>query len=316
MNIIETHDLTKIYETGRKKGNIVALSSVGLSVRPGEVFGLLGPNGAGKTTLVKLLLGITRITSGVALINGLPPSDPASRERVGYLQENPRFPEHVTGLGLLEFAGRLSGLPDKDIEERTERLLEMVGMTRWASTKVRKYSKGMNERIGLAQALIADPDIVFLDEPTDGIDPVGKMEIRKVLKQLRDQGKTIFLNSHLLAEVEAVADRVAILRQGKIIKSGTVDELTVRDSQFEIEADIGNERIDIPEEMGKRLTITSKGMTVVLNKPEDINRIIDEMRLKRISIRSIKPVRQTLEQSFMDVVGQDSDAAPETGVTP
>lgn len=315
MNIIETHDLTKIYETRLQKGNVVALSSVALSVRPGEVFGLLGPNGAGKTTLVKVLLGITRITSGDALINGLLPSDPASRERVGYLPENPRFPDHVTGLGLIEFAGRLSGLPDKEIDERAERLLELVGMTRWANTKVRKYSKGMNERIGLAQALIADPDILFLDEPTDGIDPVGKMEIRRALKQLRDQGKTIFLNSHLLAEVEAVADRVAILRQGKIIKIGTVDELTVRESQYEIEADIGNERIDIPEAMGKRLTITSKGMTVVLNNPEDINRIIDEMRLKRISIRSIKPVRQTLEQSFMDVVGQDPSAPPETGVT-
>jgi ABC-2 type transport system ATP-binding protein len=305
MNVIETHDLTKIYHTGLKKGNVIALDSVGISVRPGEVFGLLGPNGAGKTTLVKTLLGITRITSGDALINGLTPSDPASRDKVGFLPENPRFPEHLTGQGLIEFAGRLSGLPDRDIGERAQRLLHLVGMDKWGRVKVRKYSKGMNERIGLAQALISDPDIIFLDEPTDGIDPVGKMEIRQVLKKLRDQGKTIFLNSHLLAEVEAVADRVAILRQGKLIKVGTVEELTVRESQYEIEAEIGNERIEIPEDVGKRVSITARNLVVALNKPEDINKVIDQLRLKRITIYSVKPMRQTLEQSFFDVVSEE-----------
>lgn len=304
MNIIETHDLTKVYHTGMRKGNVTALDSVTLSVHQGEVFGLLGPNGAGKTTLVKTLLGITRITSGAAVINGYSPDNPLSRERVGFLPENHRFPIHLTGLGLIEFAGRLCGMKADDIETRADHLLKLVGMERWGNTKIRKYSKGMAQRIGLAQAMISDPDLVFLDEPTDGVDPVGKVEIRDVLKRIRSEGKTVFLNSHLLSEVEAVADRCAILRSGKVLRTGTIDELTVRESQYEIEAEIGNEQIQVPEEIGKRISISSKGLIVQLNKPDDINRIIDELRLRRITIRSVKPMRQTLEQSFFDAVSE------------
>ena len=302
MNIIETRELTKMYQTRLRKGNVVALDGVDLAVRQGEVFGLLGPNGAGKTTMVKVLLGVTRITAGAALINGLGPDDPASRERVGFLPENHRFPPHLTGLGLLEYAGRLCGLRDNDIERRAEELLELVGMTKWANTKIRKYSKGMSQRIGLAQALIGEPDVVFLDEPTDGVDPVGKVEIRDVLKRIRSDGKTVFLNSHLLSEVEAVADRVAILNHGKVVRIGTVEELTVQESQYEIEADIGNEQIKIPEEIGKRVSISARKLIVVLNNPEYINKVIDELRMRRISIRSVKPMKVTLEQSFFDAV--------------
>ncbi len=307
MNIIETRDLTKIYQTGLKKGNVVAVDGVTLEVKPGEVFGLLGPNGAGKTTFVKSLLGVTAITSGEALINGLPPTDPLSRDKVGFLPENCRFPYHLTGLGLLEFSGRLCGLKQSEIDQRSLKLLKMVGMEKWAHTKIRKYSKGMAERVGLAQSLIGDPDIVFLDEPTDGIDPVGKKEIREVLRRIREQGKTVFLNSHLLSEVEAVADRVAILSRGKLIKTGSVESLTVRASQYEIEADIKNERIEIPAEIGQRISITAKGMIVVLNDPESINHIIDELRLRHISIRSVQPMRQSLEQSFFEAVADDTE---------
>jgi ABC-2 type transport system ATP-binding protein len=305
MNIIETHDLTKIYQTGLKKGNVTAVDGVTLEVKPAEVFGLLGPNGAGKTTLVKALLGVTSITSGEALINGLPPSDPSSREKVGFLPENCRFPAHLTGLGLLEFAGRLCGLKQSEIDERAPKLLKLVDMDKWAGTKIRKYSKGMAERVGLAQSLIGDPDVIFLDEPTDGIDPVGKKEIREVLRRIREQGKTVFLNSHLLSEVEAVADRVAILSRGKVIKIDSVEALTVSARQYEIEADIKNERIEIPEEIGQRISITAKGMIVALNDPEYINKVIDELRLRNISIHSVQPMRRTLEQSFFDAVADD-----------
>lgn len=305
MNIIETRDLTKIYQTGLKKGNVTAVNGVTLEVKPAEIFGLLGPNGAGKTTFVKTLLGVTAITSGEALINGLPPSDPQSREKVGFLPENCRFPVHLTGQGLLQFAGRLCGLKTSEIAERSAKLLKLVDMEKWGATKIRKYSKGMAERVGLAQSLIGDPDVIFLDEPTDGIDPVGKKEIREVLKRIREQGKTVFLNSHLLSEVEAVADRVAILSKGKVVKVGSVESLTVSASQYEIEAEIKNERIEIPEEIGQRLSITAKGMIVALNDPEDINRIIDELRLRNISIRSVQPMRRTLEQSFFDAVADE-----------
>lgn len=309
MRIVETQDLTKIYVTGRRRGNLVALDSVSLGVDQGEVFGLLGPNGAGKTTLVKALLSITSITSGEALVNGLPPSNPNSREKVGFLPENPRFPEHLTGSGLIRLSGRMCGMADHLIAERSQPLLELVGMEKWANTKVRKYSKGMIQRIGLAQALIGDPDIIFLDEPTDGIDPIGKVEIRKVLQGLRDRGKTIFLNSHLLSEVEAVADRVAILSKGKLIRYGSVADLTICENQYEIEADIGNERIEIPEEMGKRLMITAQKLVISLKKPEDINHVIDELRLRRVNIWSVKPVKRTLEQSFFEAVSGDSEVS-------
>jgi ABC-2 type transport system ATP-binding protein len=306
VNVIETRALTKVYPTRMKRGDIVALDQVSLEVFQGEVFGLLGPNGAGKTTFIKTLLGITGITSGEALLNGLPPTDPMSRDKVGFLPENHRFPGHLTGLGLLEFTSHLYGLGDREIETRCIDLLKLVDMERWASTKIRKYSKGMAQRIGLAQALVADPDVVLLDEPTDGVDPVGKLEIREVFRRLREQGKTVFLNSHLLSEVEAIADRVAILSRGKLVRVGTVTELTTKALQYEIEAEIGDETFTIPEDIGKRVSISTSRLIVELNNWDDINKIIDELRIRRILIRSVKPLKQTLEQSFYETVSQDN----------
>ncbi|MDD5426255.1 MAG: ABC transporter ATP-binding protein [candidate division Zixibacteria bacterium] len=308
MQVIEIQELTKIYYTGLKKGNIVALDSVSLEVQQGEILGLLGPNGAGKTTLFKVLLNITQITSGQVLILGLPPYNPESRKKVGYLPENHRFPNHLTGLGLLEFTGRLFGLSEKEIDSRSEHLLNLVGMERWGNTKIRKYSKGMSQRIGLAQAMISDPEILLLDEPTDGVDPIGKIEIRKVMERIKTEGKTIFLNSHLLSEVESVADRVAILTRGKLVRIGSVSSLTSRQSQFEIEAAIGNEIIEIPEDVGKRITLSTTGMIVELKNDEDINFIIDQMRMRKIKIRSIKPMKITLEQSFFETVTENREA--------
>ncbi|MEW5795710.1 MAG: ABC transporter ATP-binding protein [Candidatus Zixiibacteriota bacterium] len=304
MRVIEVQNLTKVYTTHLKKGNVVALDQVSLGVDQGEIFGLLGPNGAGKTTLVKALLGITRPTAGDILINGLRPDDPASRSKVGFLQENPRFPEHLTGCGLLRLAGQLAGMSESTIADRSLLLLELVGMGKWADTKTSKYSKGMTQRIGLAQALIADPDIVILDEPTDGIDPIGKVETRDVLKRIRDQGKTVFLNSHLLGEVELVADRVAILSRGRLVKVATVNELTVRDNVYEIEADIGNIQIDVPENIGKIVLIKTTGLTIELVRPENINFVVDQLRLHRINIWSVQPARLTLERSFVDAVSE------------
>lgn len=302
MNIIEVTDLTKIYDTRLRKGNVIALDRVTLQIQHGEIFGLLGPNGAGKTTLFKILLSIVRATSGQATINGLPPQDPESRAKVGYLPENHRFPNHLTGEGLLRTTGRLYGLPTTELDVAIQRLLPMVDMGKWATTKIKKYSKGMTQRIGLAQALIADPDILMLDEPTDGIDPVGKVEIREILLRLKEAGKTIIINSHLLSEVEQAADRVAILSRGQIVRIGSVSSLTTRQSQFEIEAAIGDHLIEIPEEMGKIRSVSSDKMLVELQNDVDINYIIDQLRLKRINIHAVRPVRISLEQSFFEAV--------------
>jgi ABC-2 type transport system ATP-binding protein len=310
MNIVDVHELTKIYSGGVRKGGVVALDSVTFAVEQGEVFGLLGPNGAGKTTFLKVLLGITRITSGSASIAGFNPSDPRSRQNVGYLPENHRFPGYLTGLGLLEFTGRLYGMSQSEIDTRTDYLLELMGMERWTNMKIKKYSKGMSQRIGLAQALMCDPEILLLDEPTDGVDPVGKIEIRQVLKKEREEGKSIVLNSHLLSEVEAVADRVAIISRGKLIRISSVEELTSRASQFEVEADIGSNVITIPPEVGKIISISSKRLIVELAEEKSINQIIDQLRMKRITIRSIKPMKVSLEQSFMETITASKGVAP------
>jgi len=310
MSVIEIQDLTKIYRTGMRKGDIVAVDNLNLTIQLGEIFGLLGPNGAGKTTLFKVLLNLTPATSGDVKLFGRPTSDPRSRLKVGYLPENHRFPHHLTGYGLLEFTGRMYGLPQFQIEERAEELLDVVGMTKWADTKMRKYSKGMGQRIGLAQAMLADPEVLMLDEPTDGVDPVGKIELRKVLEKIRESGKTIILNSHLLSEVESVADRVAILSRGRLVRVGTVRELTSRRSQYEIEAELGNQLLKIPEEIGKTIVVTSRGMTIELIKPENINDVIDMLRMKKISISSIKPMKISLEQSFIETITDSEKEKP------
>ena len=310
MAVIEVHDLTKVYRTGMRKGDIVALDNVSLSIGMGEIFGLLGPNGAGKTTLFRVLLNLTAVTSGDAKLFGHPPGDPRSRVQVGYLPENHRFPFHLTGMGLLEFTARMYCISKSEFKRRADELLELVGMSKWADTKIRNYSKGMGQRIGLAQAMISNPDVLLLDEPTDGVDPLGKIELRKVLERIRAEGKAIVLNSHLLSEVESVADRVAILSRGRLVREGSVEELTNRQSQYDIEADMGSRLIDIPAEIGKALVVTARGMTVELKQQEHINQIIDMLRMKKIPIHAITPVKISLEQSFLETITNDQERQP------
>jgi ABC-2 type transport system ATP-binding protein len=298
MNVIEVQSLTKVYTAGK----VVALREVSLSIQRGEIYALLGPNGAGKTTLFKVLLGISRITSGAAQITGFSPSDPRSRQKVGYLPENHRFPSHLTGLGLLRLTGQLYGCSRDEIRSRANELLDLVGMTRWADVKMKRYSKGMSQRIGLAQAMISDPEILLLDEPTDGVDPVGKIEMREVLKQVRAAGRSVVLNSHLLSEVESAADRVAILSEGRVLRVGSVDELTSRRSHYEIEGDFGSYELELPESIGRVLAKGEGRMTVELSDEKEINYVIDELRREEITIRSVKPMRISLEQSFLETV--------------
>ena len=194
MHAVEVNNLTKIYSGGMKSGRIAALKNFSLNVEEGKIFGLLGPNGAGKTTLIKILLGITSATHGDAKILGSDVSDYHIKKHVGYLPENHKFPSYLTGEQLLKFIADLSGYETGNINGRIDELLEMVAMFKWKKTKIKKYSKGMMQRIGLAQAMINDPDLIFLDEPTDGVDPIGRKEIRDILSHLKSKGKTIFVN--------------------------------------------------------------------------------------------------------------------------
>ncbi|MFP6769847.1 MAG: ABC transporter ATP-binding protein, partial [Planctomycetaceae bacterium] len=215
--VIRVNDLGKVYRDGwLRRRRIEALRDVSLEVGRGEIFGLLGPNGAGKTTLIKVLLGIVRKTAGEATLLGHPAGQRAGRKQVGYLPEGHRIPRHLTGNSALEFYGSLSGLAVSETRQRRQQLLETVGLSDWGRTSVTKYSKGMLQRLGLAQAMLHEPNLLILDEPTDGVDPVGRSEIRDVLNLLKSQGKTIFLNSHLLQEVELVCDRVAVLHKGEV----------------------------------------------------------------------------------------------------
>ena len=226
--IVKTEKLSKRYRTGFwLNQQITSLKHCSLEVYQGETFGLLGPNGAGKTTLLKLLLGIIRPSTGHAQLLNQPAGDQSIKQQIGYLPENPYFYDYLTGWEFLTYTAGLFNIPASIYKERIPDLLDQVGLSRQAAIKkqLRQYSKGMLQRIGMAQALINDPDIIFLDEPMSGLDPTGRYQVREVILSLKDQGKTIFFNSHILADVEVICDRIAILDQGELICLGSLHEL-------------------------------------------------------------------------------------------
>lgn len=226
-------DLTDVAKTYGQK--VHALRGVAMQVHRGEIFGLLGPNGAGKSTLVKILTTVISPTRCQGTVLGNPVGHKPTLARIGYLPEHHRFPEYLSGRQVLEYFAALSLVSRRERKQRASELLDLVGMTRWEHMKVRKYSKGMRQRIGVAQALMMNPDLVILDEPTDGVDPVGRRDIRNILLEQRRLGKAVFVNSHLLSELEVVSDRCAIMVQGKVWAQGTVDELTSDGIRYEIQ---------------------------------------------------------------------------------
>ena len=215
-------------------GGVHALRDAALRVERGEIFGLLGPNGAGKSTLVKVLLTVVRATEVAGTLLGRPIGEKAPLARVGYLPEHHRLPPYLTARQAVEFSGALSGVARVDRRRRAEALLDRVGLGHWKDRRVSTFSKGMRQRAGLAAALVNDPELVFLDEPTDGVDPVGRKEIRDLLVGLRSEGRTVFLNSHLLSEAEQVCDRVAILLQGRVVREGRLDDLQRQGARQEL----------------------------------------------------------------------------------
>jgi ABC-2 type transport system ATP-binding protein len=222
---VETVGLTKRYPLAWKRRVLVALNQLDLQVRAGEVFGLLGPNGSGKSTTIKLLLGLIRPNEGEARIFGLTPDNLEARRRVGFLPENPYFYGFLTGDETLRFFGKLCGLGGAKLTARIDELIDLVSLQHGRERPLRSYSKGMLQRIGLAQALIHDPDLLFLDEPTAGVDPQGSAQIRDLIQRLKKMGKTVIFSSHLLEQVQEVADRVAIFSLGRKVLEGSLDEL-------------------------------------------------------------------------------------------
>ncbi len=299
MAVIHTDNLVKMYS-----GRILALKGVSLNVERGEIFGLLGQNGAGKTTLIKILLGILRATEGSARLLDEPVGRVAVRRRVGYLPEDHRFPEYHTGASLLEFYGALLEMPRSDRLRRIPEVLEMVGVKGRMHSKIRTYSKGMKQRLGIAQALMHDPDVIFLDEPTDGVDPVGRREIRRIMGELKDRGKTIFLNSHLLGEVELICDRVAILDRGQVIRMGGIAELTRQKGTFVVGLAEGQR---FPVEEAAQLGYTAvhnadPHWEVDLLDGQTIDPVLKLLAERGLQLRHLLEKRQTLEDLFVQTV--------------
>lgn len=228
--VIETRNLSKIYRDFWGRQKVRALKALDLQVHRGEIFGLLGPNGSGKSTTIKLVLGLLLPTSGQALVFGKDASDVSKNERIGYLPEESYLYKFLNAVETLDFYGRLFDMPSDVRRRRVEELIQLVGLERAKRRQLKEYSKGMTRRVGLAQALINDPDLILLDEPTSGLDPIGTREMKDLILKLRDQGKTILMCSHLLADVQDVCDRIAILHQGELKELGRVDKLiTVQD---------------------------------------------------------------------------------------
>lgn len=329
---IETNDLSKTYSQGLIfKQRHVALQNVSLTVERGEIFGLLGPNGAGKTTFLKIMLGIIRKTSGRASLLGHPAGSRQGRKLVGYLPEHLRVPAHLTGYQALEFFGNLSNVPTRVVRERRQQLLETVGLVDRAKDNVKQYSKGMLQRLGLAQALLHDPELLVLDEPTDGLDPKARAEMRQIIRDLQGRGVTIFLNSHLLQEVEMICQRVAILDKGQLRYCGPVDSIgefiqsggdsAVTDSgapptnavgkiDFELLGDLEKIKQCFNVTAGATVTQGATGKPTTATIPAidqaSVDSLVDALRSAGVSIVAIQPQRVSLEDAFLTLVDESS----------
>lgn len=320
MKVIETFGLTKIYvqdvigvEYGRLKirlrnRKVEALSNLTMSVEEGEIFGLLGPNGAGKTTTIKILMGIHFATKGSAQLMGRPLGDIEVKKQIGFLPENPYFYDYLKGWEFLDYYGQLYGIPKQKRHKRIDELLDLVGLTNAANLPLKGYSKGMNQRIGLAQALLNDPRLVFLDEPQSGLDPLGRKEVRDLILKLRDEGRTVLFSSHILSDAEMICDRVGILYKGKLINIGSMGELlSAKTLQYELVVS------GVPDSAKESL---KRGAVRFLDSGNQVLLAYEEEPLAQEAIRqtvglggridSMTPRKETLEEYFIRHVKGES----------
>jgi ABC-2 type transport system ATP-binding protein len=300
-SLISVRELSMTFRRGVRKRGVRALDGVTLEVPRGSIFGLLGPNGAGKTTLIKILMGLVPGFEGEARVMGRPAGTREPRERIGFLPESHRLPGYLTGRQVLRTYAILSGKSRAWVDERIPAWLQRVDMAADADRKVREYSKGMQQRIGLAQALIHEPELVFLDEPTDGVDPVGRAAVREIVRTLRASGTTVFINSHLLMEVERMCDRVLIMAKGKILREGTVDELTRLTGRVAFEVTpLPADLESLLAGLGHDLVRSANGFELALDASEQ-DAAIDRLRARGISIRGISPRKLDLEEAFIEL---------------
>ena len=304
MSAIEIDNLTKDYEVGFwRKRKVRALDGLSLGVEHGQIFGFLGANGAGKTTTLKLLMRLIFPTAGTAQILGHDISDVSMHARIGYLPENPYFYDYLTAREFLNYCGELFGQDKSTRKRRTEELLMRVNLEKksW-DRQLRKFSKGMLQRVGLAQALVNDPEIVFLDEPMSGLDPVGRREVRDLIASLRTEGKTVFMCSHILSDIEVLCDSVAILKRGRLAHAGSLDELRAREtSVIEVIATGADEAL-LKQHLGINATVntTASGLRIEVSDEKDVDKVIAALRKANGKLVSVQPVRQSLAELFLD----------------
>jgi ABC-2 type transport system ATP-binding protein len=306
--VVEINDLTKDYETGFwKKKKVRALDGLTISVQGGQIFGFLGGNGAGKTTTIKILMGLLFPTSGRAKILGRDISDVAMHREIGYCPENPYFYDYLTARELLLYFGELFGLNAGQRKTRTEELLNKVGLEEKSWDKqLRKFSKGMLQRVGLAQCLINDPKLVFLDEPMSGLDPIGRREIRELIAELRETGTSVFMSTHILSDIEALCDEVAILRNGRLAAKGNLHDLLTDSHEqrgYEVSAKVDENavRLSLASLNGSaRITPKPNGVIIGVDDESQIDNVLAGIRQAGGKLIAIEPVKQSLEELFVE----------------
>jgi ABC-2 type transport system ATP-binding protein len=309
MAAIEILGLEKTYSMGfwRKRPK-QALSPLTLTVEEGEIFGFLGPNGAGKTTTLKILMGLVFPTSGTARILGLDLDDPRMKAQIGFLPEQPYFYDYLTGRELLEYYGQLSGVPVKERSHKVSEVLDQVGLKEAGRLQLRKFSKGMLQRIGIAQAILHDPKVLFLDEPMSGLDPMGRREVRDLIEELKHKGKTVFFSTHILSDAEALCDRVGVIHLGKLRGVGAVADLT---ASVQGKVELIWHGTAVPKalaSLGAECHVTSDTVRAVVPEANQ-DAAIDALRRERLRLVSVIPVRKSLEDYFMAQLKSPSASA-------
>jgi len=308
MPVVEIENLTKDYEVGFwRKRKVRGLDGLSLTVEQGEIFGFLGANGAGKTTTLKVLMRLTFPTAGRARILGEDIDKVSMHQRIGYLPENPYFYDYLTAREFLEYCAELFGQSKEARRRNAEDLLSRVKLDekRW-NTQLRKFSKGMLQRVGLAQALINDPEIVFLDEPMSGLDPVGRREVRDLIASLRESGKTVFMCSHILSDIEVLCDRVAILKKGKLAHMGRLNDLRQQQTQENLveivvtQTDVASIAAQLSNQDKFVVTETPGGVRIQAQSESDVDVVLTALRKVNGKLVSVQPLRQSLEELFVD----------------
>ncbi|NMC82785.1 MAG: ABC transporter ATP-binding protein [Armatimonadetes bacterium] len=308
---IEINELTKVYKSVVGDGRFTAVDKLNLTVDEGQIFGFLGPNGAGKTTTIKMLLGLIFPTSGSAKLLGKPIGDISTKNGISYLPETPYFYDYMTGPELLDFYGRLFRIDTPTRKQRIERLIDEVGLGHATGRTLRQYSKGMLQRIGIAQALINDPKLLFFDEPTSGLDPVAHIDIRNLILRLKDEGKTLLISSHQLSDVEMVCDRVAIIHKGQLKTTGHVMDL-ITGSQVRIQATgLVGDAAEKVRKMADRFHDDDGMVTLWESDMDQVDAIVDAVRTAKGRIVSLTPERRSLEDIFIETVREAAPVKPE-----